>query len=1066
MPNGSHEQNYNFQSLKDAISNVLDPSNLKLFSGLLKRLQVLEGIEIGMAELQSYIEDSTDIDIQPLITFIIAAKSADSAVLKPETQTAPDSKERIQWVINQLGLAEFSDSLQKRLPDPEPAVIVEDKFTEWYTQDRQQANSHYWDDYRRVLSRNGWNAESIDTVGTQATEVLRRIEDPKQPHYLSSRGLVVGYVQSGKTANFTAVTAKAIDAGYRFIIILAGTMDNLRDQTQRRLDKELCGKESVLSGLDEENLTTKERRDEAYFNDDEEWDRDWNEKGGAFIRHGLNYGTTGFPRIKRVTTSVRDYRRTGTSAIEIERPDKSKPVHHPDNLDNMPCLVAVVKKNSSVLKNLNSDLRRAARLNEDLQHLPVLVIDDESDQASINTKKQKQSKTDVNEERERTAVNGQITDLLKNCPRAQYVGYTATPFANVFIDPADPVDLYPRNYVLMLNEPPAYRGAKWFHDRMDFADAPEEANRQNSQSKAFIRDIVKERDCDDHDLFDAERTNELEEALDMFVLTGAIKKFREAKHPGLTFKHHTMLVHEGTGTSIHGDGKQILETIWRNRGYNLSRPIPAMKRLFETDLLDVMNIERYSEGYAVPETYEELLPYINEAYSEMMTGVQPGGSPVLQVNTVGRESPNFESGQVWKILVGGAKLSRGYTVEGLTISYFRRRAGSADTLMQTGRWFGFRKGYQDLVRLYAPCDLVELFEAAMHDEEVFRDNLKIYAQQPLDSEERLTPSRIAPLVRQSLPDLKPTSANKMFNAYIRCSAAAPNVVELNAIPDRSNREALTWNFKKVGIPLLESLDSKTTQMAYFRLEGIRSGRPFAHAGKKDFHVGTVESDTFVELLETMKWYDGSNYKENIVSPHIRYLQGLLGNGKHSNVSGSDFREVAVLLPILSKNPDTIEVPGVPFPVPLVKRSRRMDRHDITGTDRKNTYIMQSIASGQSVLTPRTVDMGEYSNFLKGSFTKINAPEPFELDSPDAAKRGALLVTAFDDRDEDLVADSKANGTYTPPRWEKGEVGLALAFNSPHEAVRATGNVVEWGVHLAGDGGGEEVVIDSMNAQKS
>ncbi|QRJ59732.1 hypothetical protein GWO70_009835 [Corynebacterium macginleyi] len=93
------------------------------------------------------------------------------------------------------------------------------------------------------------------------------------------------------------------------------------------MDKELCGKESVLSGLDEENLTAKERKDETYFNDDEEWDRDWGEIGGAFLSHGPAYGSEGFPRIKRVTTSVRDYRRTGTSAIEIERRDKSKPVH-------------------------------------------------------------------------------------------------------------------------------------------------------------------------------------------------------------------------------------------------------------------------------------------------------------------------------------------------------------------------------------------------------------------------------------------------------------------------------------------------------------------------------------------------------------------------------------------------------------------------------------------------------------------------------------------------------------------------------------------------------------------
>lgn len=1059
----SHDsQATSFPSLKEAIGNVLNPSDLKLFASLQDRLKLMEGMDVEASTILKYIEEADDNDIQPLITFIVAAKDADAAVVKPETQTPPDSDERFQWVIAQLGLGDFAAAVEKRMPDPEPAVIIEENFTEWYTPERQQENTRYWDDYRRVLSRNNWDAESIDTVGTQATEVIRRLEDPKKPHYLSSRGLVVGYVQSGKTANFTAVTAKAIDAGYRFIIILAGTMDNLRDQTQRRLDKELCGKESVLSGLDEDNLTAKERKDETYFNGDEEWDRDWDEAGSAFVSHGPAYGTKGFPRIKRVTTSVRDYRRTGTSAIEIERPDKSKPVHHPDNLDNMPCLIAVVKKNSSVLKNLNSDLRRAARLNEDLKHLPVLVIDDESDQASINTKRQK--KEDIKEERERTAVNDQITQLLSNCPRAQYVGYTATPFANVFVDPSDPVDLYPRHYVLMLNEPPAYRGAKWFHDRMDFADAPEEATRENSQSEAFIRDIVDSRELDD-DAFDRERAEELEEALDMFVLTGAIKKFREAKHPGLTFKHHTMLVHEGTGTAIHEDGKKILERIWHSRGYNLSRPIPDMKRLFEEDLLDVMNIERYREGFAVPQTYEELLPYINQAYAEMMVGVQAGDSPILQVDTQGKQSPNFESGRVWKILVGGAKLSRGYTVEGLTISYFRRRAGSADTLMQTGRWFGFRKGYQDLVRLYAPQDLVELFEAAMHDEEVFRDNVKIYADNPQDSDKRLTPSRIAPLVRQSLPDLKPTNSNKMFNAYIRSTAAAPNVVELNSIPDRQSRKDLEWNFQEVGIPLLKSLDPSVAKLAYFRLEGMRSGKPFAHAGYKDFHVGTVAADSFVNLLEAMKWYEGSNYKENIVNPHVRYLRGLMGDGKHASVAGSDFREVAVMLPILSKKPKTIEVPGVPFPVPLVKRSRREERHDITGTDRKNTYIMQNVASGQSVLSPRVEDLMEYSQFLRSSFTKIKGEEPFELTSFDAKKRGAVLVTVFDDRNQDAVAKSEVNGTYTPPRWEKGEVGLALAFNSPHEAVRGTGNVVEWGVHLRGNGDGEDVVIESLDAQK-
>ncbi|MDO5032432.1 Z1 domain-containing protein [Corynebacterium sp.] len=1051
-----------YANIKEAIAHVLNPSNLSLLASLQQRLELMEGMSLDEQSLGEFISQSSEEEIQPLMTFVLAAIDGDNSVIKPKTDTEPTTQERKEWVLQQLGLEAQAELIEGRLPEPEPTVIIEESFDEWYTPARQTGNTKYWDDYVRVLRRNGWDAASIDTVGKQATEVIRRIEDPKKPHYLSSRGLVVGYVQSGKTANFTGVAAKAIDAGYRFIVILAGTMDNLREQTQRRLDKELCGREAVLSGLDEDDLTARERKDETYFNGDEEWERDWEEKGGAFLSHGAVYGQKGFPRIKRVTTSVRDYRRNGTNAIEIERPDKTKPVHHPDNLDSMPCLIAVVKKNASVLKNLNSDLRRAARLNKDLKDLPMLVIDDESDQASINTKNQKRTSL---EEKERTAVNEQITDLLRTCPRAQYIGYTATPFANVFVDPSDPTDLYPHHYVLLLNEPPAYRGAKWFHDRMDFADDPDEATIENSQSKAFIRDLADRDEFPEDEDFDAIRVDELQEALDMFVLTGAIKEFRESKHPGLTFKHHTMLVHEGVGTEIHGDGKQVLEELWHKRAYNLRRTIPALQELFKEDLLPVMKIDRFNGGYACPESFQDLEPFIGEAYSEMMSGVQAGKSPILQVDTVGKESPNFESGGVWKVLVGGAQLSRGYTVEGLTVSYFRRRAGSADTLMQTGRWFGFRKGYQDLVRLYAPRDLVELFEAAMHDEEVFRDRAKVYAQQDLDDEKRMTPRRIAPVVQQSLPDLKPTSKNKMFNAYIRSSAAAPNVVELNSIPDRKERGKLAENFRNVGIPLLHALETEPTKMAYFRLEGMRSGRVFAHAGYRDFYAGTLPSNSFVALLDAMKWYDGSNFKENIISPHIRYLKGLMGTGKHSRVAASDFSEVAVLLPVLSKNPETIEVPGIPFPVPLVRRSRREDRHDITGTDRKYTYIMQSIASGQSVLTPRITDLSEYSGYLKNPFKRQkDLKEPFDLDPLVAKSRGAVLLTVFDDRNPDVVSNSKKNGTFVPPRWDKGEVGLALAFNSPHEAVRGTAGVVEWGVYLRGDGTGDDVVIESFSAQ--
>ncbi|EPD68632.1 hypothetical protein HMPREF1219_01816 [Corynebacterium pyruviciproducens ATCC BAA-1742] len=1046
----------NFLQIKKSIARLFDTQSPSLMSGLREAMSLMDGIHLTDDEFRDYLVNGSESDVQPLVSFITAAMKSEGDKLRPETETVPDTPERRDWVLSKLGLTNFTDEVAKLMVYAEPTVIVDQVFEDWYTPDRAAENANYWNDYQRVLSRNGWDASSISAVDDQATQVLRRLEDPTAEHYLSARGLVVGYVQSGKTANFTALAAKAIDAGYRFIIILAGTMNNLREQTQRRMDKELCGKEAVLDGLVYEELDKNEVKYETYFTDDEEWERDWSERGGAFLSHGEPYGTLGFPRIRRVTTSKRDYQRSGTNVIEIERPDKSKPVHDPANLENMKCLVAVVKKNATVLRNFNSDLRRAAKANSDFKDLPVLVIDDESDQASINTKNQKNRSK--KEEFERTAVNDEITQILQNCPRAQYVGYTATPFANVFIDPNDPVDLYPRHFVLMLNEPPAYRGARWFHDRSEFVDGSEIPTIENSQSKAFIRDLLDASSASD-DFYDETRRDELQTALDMFVLTGALKKYRETKDPNFSFRHHTMLVHEGVGTEIHQDATQILRELWRKRGYNLGRPIPEMKRLFEEDLLPVMQEGRYNPGYPVPENYAELIPFINEAYAEMMVGTTPLSGPILQVDTDGNDSPNFEAGKVWKVLVGGAKLSRGYTVEGLTISYFRRRAGSADTLMQTGRWFGFRKGYQDLVRLYAPADLVDMFEAAMHDEEIFRINIRGYAELDNNNAPRLTPMMLAPLVNQSLPFLKPTNSSKMFNAYITKQAAAPNAVELNAIPAKEQPTELAENFRNVALPMLKTMKETPFKAVYAREEGIRSGNIKRYSGTKYYYCGTMPALQFLEILESMKWNDAGAFKADMVMPRIEYLRGLLGTGQHSNVAISDFTEVGIILPKNKGSHDTISIPGIPFEIPLVGRSRREGRHDITGTDRKDTYVVDSIAAGHPITIPR---LGELEDHAEEFGIDVNsydpADEPFNLHLDTAHKRGAVLLTLFDDRGSDVIDQAKKDGTYTPPNWEKGEVGVALAIGSPHAALVGSEGSLEWSVRREAPTGEEAAPI--------
>lgn len=1041
--------NENFEPIRKVLADHLNPTQLVLKAPLSQLLAFFCPIEVTDDDLREYIANGTGQEVQPLVTFIQAALSAAADKITPTPVSEPETPERLEWVLGQLGIADSLEKIKSLLPEPEKPVIVDNdkKFRDWYTEDREAENNHYWQDYVRVLNNKGWDAAAIETVGEQAREVIRRIEDPCAEHYSSSRGLVVGYVQSGKTANFTAVAAKAIDAGYRLIIVLAGTLDNLRNQTQRRLDKELFGREAVLDGRDENELTSYDLKAETYFVNDAEWDLDWDDEGRGFIKHGDQQGNTGFPKIRRLTTSVNDYQgsRAGANAITVQRPHQDKEVHDPENLQNMGCMVAVVKKNAAVLAKLNADLKRAASSGGVISDLPTLVIDDESDQASINTKDNR--KLSADDEKERTAVNREIVKLLENCPRAQYVGYTATPFANVFVDPSDPEDLYPRDFVLMLNEPPAYRGAKWFHDRLNFVEDPENATVENSQSAAFITPIR-----EDADRTKEEYREELQEALDMFVLTGGIKKFREDKQRGLKFKHHTMLVHEKVHTRQHAETKNLLEELWTQRGYLVNRAWGPLKDLYSLRLAGVLSYDKYTDGYPVPETFDELKPYIKQAVAEMLDNTNTvgttGGAPILQVDSDGNDSPSFEEGKVWKVLVGAAKLSRGYTVEGLTVSYFRRTTGAADTLMQTGRWFGFRAAYQDLVRLYAPDSLVEMFEAAMTDEENFRQEVKVYSEMSEDGAPLITPMRLAPLVHQSLPTLKPTSRNKMFNAEIADIASAPKVVELNVLPERREKKRLAENFTNVAVPLLRSLNAQTSELAYLRTEGYQKGEITVSAGTNEFHTGIIRASTFLDLVDKMNWNTSVAYRENQVEPRLRYMRRLVDNGKHSNPEDSMFDDVAVILPGMRKTGEGITLPGFDWKIPLIRRSRRPDRSDITGIDAKHAYVISNIARGNEPTELAPEDVEDLAGYPAVRGFEPVSESPFGGTYQQMRRRGAVELMLFDDRDPEKIKKMKAAGTYTEPDPAKGEVGVALAYNSPH-ALISQQSPCTWTVRVPG-----------------
>ena len=226
------------------------------------------------------------------------------------------------------------------------------------------------------FANDGWPPERIDAVDRATDHVVAHTPRPMNPNY-RAKGLVVGYVQSGKTTNFTSVIAKLADEEYRMVIVLSGIHNGLRRQTQARLDTQ-------LTQLNPERWLT-------------------------------------------LTSETSDFQRPTFNASVALRSDK--------------VVLAVVKKNAAVLRRLvawlDEPLARDA-----LKSSPVLVIDDEADQASVATK----------------SINPLIQRLLGLMPKSTYVGYTATPFANVFIDPSESNDLYPRDFILNLPQPEGYFG--------------------------------------------------------------------------------------------------------------------------------------------------------------------------------------------------------------------------------------------------------------------------------------------------------------------------------------------------------------------------------------------------------------------------------------------------------------------------------------------------------------------------------------------------------------------------------------------------------------------------------
>ncbi|MBX7452227.1 Z1 domain-containing protein [Mycolicibacterium sp. 3033] len=965
---------------------------------LLKRVNVDrdDGDEVTPDDLVKFLNDDNQQSSTALLRLTLALSEWDFAIdpgwdKGDDGATEPRTEERRQRVYGLLGIP---DAAKARLSEIAPVAtmrtaVISLRWKPWYTEQRRIASAFYWPHYRdQLLKQPGWSGESVAALDDATDQVVQRLSDPSSDDSYQSKGLVVGYVQSGKTANFAGVIAKAIDAGYRLIIVMTGTIELLRSQTQRRLDRELVGQENLTRGLDPESA------EEFDYADDPDW------QAGRFISHGNTFHQQGYPAIERLTFLNDDYQRLkqGLTRMNFPLVNRSKRFYEPENLMPADARIAIVKKNKTVLAKLAKDLKP---LRDKLADIPALIIDDESDLASVNTR-------DPSKTTERTAINKAISDLLHQLPRGQLVMYTATPFANFFVDPDDNEDVFPRNFIISLDRPPNYMGVADFHDINWNSEDPKD-DPATSNERAYVRKVGPPPDfADDESL--ARRKAELLEALDAFVLSGAMKLYR-GNADELRIRHHTMMVHESTRNAEQNAQADLIREVWAEAAYHSPQALARLRKRWEEDYEPVCRAR--AGDYSVPGTFDELKRPIGEA----LRRINEMGDPVLIVNgdadvQRNQQSLDFDRNEVWRILVGGAKLSRGFTVEGLTISFYTRKALQADTLMQAGRWFGYRDGYRDLVRLYIRrdpddaaqrVDLYEAFEGLMRDEMALRESLEEYEGFDENGDPILEPWQVPPIVSQHLPYLRPSARNKMFNAEIRTKGDAGRLKDYYGIPPRSSGDEKRVNFELWAPLLASAAETKSFQSSRRKAEE-KTPKPFTAK------VGAVTANDFLSLLDKLNWDERFR---KVIDPTRRFYHNLAERG--------GLTDLVILWPQLVSESQVVELPWI-GPGQVVTRQRREEpRIGFVGSDAKHRDAAERIAGA-----------------------KKDDPDPVadSLRDP-AGHRAAVLIY--------VAADPVANGASkvsfedldsTP---EATDLAVLMSLVAPSSATAHGKSIIEWTV---------------------
>lgn len=603
-----------------------------------------------------------------------------------------------KWTID-LDKEAVTDELIRRFSfwiGADTALVSNAGHEPWLDASRKQ-DWRYWQRYRELQEKKlSWKA--VDALDKSTDKILGMLEDPKRSGPWDRRGLVVGHVQSGKTANYTGLICKAADAQYKVIIVLAGLHNNLRSQTQVRLEDGFLGYETGSNGNVQPRTGV----------------------GDIDTDPSIN------PNCATTRTNNGDF--GGRAARQLSISPEQRP------------WLFVVKKNKSVLVQLLKWIQNhvadtpitPSEIAEDLSDplpqvkkrvtkLSLLIVDDEADNASVDTGETVlDDDGKPNEEHDPTTINRLIRRLMSSFSRAAYVGYTATPFANIFIHEkgatkADGPDLFPAAFIQNLAAPSSYVGPSTVFGRpgpngrvaqlplvkrvADFASEDGTSGWMPAKHKSSHVPVYSQMEP---------LPPSLREAIHSFVLACAVRSIR-----GQGAQHSSMLVHVTRFTlvqaEVHRQISDYMQVVRQRitRRINQEVLISELKKLWEQDFLPATRAVRTAGLGDIPQenpTWDEIVQRLPDVVQDI---------DVRMINGTAKDVLDYEenNGKGLKVIaIGGDKLARGLTLEGLCTNYFLRASKMYDTLMQMGRWFGYRNGYLDLGRLYTSDDLVRWFQ--------------------------------------------------------------------------------------------------------------------------------------------------------------------------------------------------------------------------------------------------------------------------------------------------------------------------------------------------------------------